>query len=135
MRNSGFDRERTPKKVSKRAICRLILLVVSATLSVALYRALIETAVGMYVFWAYLLITSGLIFGYVIYNRGFSRRGVTRDMLPDSMSEEEKDEFLRSGEERWARSAWMLIPIFAGSLAILLEAIELIVIPTMRSIF
>lgn len=135
MRKRNQAGERAHGRVSKRAVRRLILLIVSSVVSVGLYRALVETPVGMYVFWTYLLGTSGLIFGYVIYNRGFSRRGVTRDMLSDSMSEEEKDEFLRSGEERMKRSAFMLIPIFAGALAILAEAIELIVIPTMRNIF
>ena len=35
---------------------------------------------------------------YVIYNRGFSRRGLTPEMLPDTMSAEEKQEFIEDGE-------------------------------------
>ena len=123
------------KKVSKRAMVRLVAVGASCALSLILYRFLMETPIGFYAFVGYLILTAAFIFTYVIYNRGFSRRGVTREMLPDSMSEEEKDDFIRSGEERWKKSSWMMIPILACSLTLLWEAMELVVIPTFKELF
>lgn len=135
--NRRPNRTETPpaKKVSKRAMARLVAVGASCALSLILYRFLIETSIGFYVFVGYLLATAGLVFSYVIYNRGFSRNGVTREMLPDRMSEEEKDQFIQSGEERRKKSSWMMIPILACSLTLLWEAMELVVIPTFKELF
>jgi len=113
-------------------MARLLAAGAACALSLILYRFLMTTAIAMYAFVGYLVVTSVLIFAYVIYNRGFSRRGVTRDMLPDHMSEEEKDAFIRSGEERWKKSSWMMIPILACCVTLLWEAMELVVIPTFK---
>ena len=53
-------------------------------------------------------------FSYVIYNRGFSRKNVTVEMLPDTMSTEEKEEFVEDGKRRLKKSKWcltILIPL------------------------
>ena len=47
-------------------------------------------------------------FGYVIYNRGFSRKNVTLDMLPDEWPPEKKTEFIEDGKRRLENSKWVL---------------------------
>jgi len=60
----------------------------------------------MIVYTVLLAVTS---FGYVIYNRGFSRRGITIDMLPDEWPPEKKTEFIEDGQRRFENSKWVLL--------------------------
>ena len=73
---------------------------------------LIKTEYMMVVLWVYLALTIGFLSAYIIYNRGFSRKGITPDMLPDSMTPIEKDEFIEDGKRRIEKSKWMLTVIF-----------------------
>ena len=61
-----------------------------------------------YISLIYLLAGGGLGIAYVIYNRGFSRKGVTPEMLPDTMSYEEKLAYIEDGKTRMQSSRWML---------------------------
>ena len=66
---------------------------------------------------------------YVVYNRGMSRKGVTKDMLPDDWDDEEKDRFIEDGKKRLEKSKWMLIFIFAFVVVFAFDAMELFVFP------
>ena len=129
------DGEDEKKQVSKGAVARFLVLIVVCVLTVLIYRVLLETPAGFYVFVGYMAAATVLIFTYVIYNRGFSRRGLTEEMLPDTMSAEEKKEFIESGKRRMKRSSWMLIPIIALLLTFLLEILETTVLPTLTGWF
>ena len=129
------DGEGEKKQVSKGAVARFLVLIVVCVLTVLIYRVLLETPAGFYVFVGYMAAATVLIFTYVIYNRGFSRRGLTEEMLPDTMSAEEKKEFIESGKRRMKRSSWMLIPIIALLLTFLLEILETTVLPTLTGWF
>lgn len=62
----------------------------------------------------YMIALAALSFGYVFYNRGFSRKNVTIEMLPLEWTEEEKRDFIEDGERRLKRSKWcltLLIPL------------------------
>ena len=48
---------------------------------------------------------------YVCYNRGFSRKNLTVEMLPSTWSEDEKTRFLEDGVERLKKSKWCLTVI------------------------
>ena len=87
------------------------------------------------VFWAYIAVGGGFGVAYVVYNRGFSRKNVTKDMLPDSWSEEEKDNFIGDGKRRLERSKWMLMFIFAFAVVFAVDAVELFVIPLFGGLF
>ena len=43
---------------------------------------------------AYAAVGAGFVFAYVIYNRAFTRDGITPEMLPDTMSEQQKADFI-----------------------------------------
>ncbi|MBR2353258.1 MAG: hypothetical protein IKA76_01995 [Clostridia bacterium] len=83
----------------------------------------------------YMVLFALFILAYVIYNRGFSRRHLTKDMLPDEWSEEEKEAFLVDGKERMRRSKWMLLPIIALGVTFAYDMIELFVLPYFREMF
>ena len=88
-------------------------LVLSTALIFGLYRFMLETQYFGVLLIAYMIIFALLTLGYVIYNRGFSRNGVTADMLPDSMSDKEKSDFISDVLDRKKRSKWALALIFA----------------------
>jgi hypothetical protein len=75
------------------------------------------------------------LLGYVIYNRGFSRRGVTVEMLPTDWSDEQKEDFVADAARRMARSRWLLIVVFAFFFTFAFELVELYVIPTLSNVF
>ena len=84
---------------------------------------------------AYMTVAAAAILTYVIYNRGFSRKGVTEDMLPDSMTSEQKAEFIADGEQRLKKSRPLLIVIFAFAFTFIADVIELIAIPFLGGLF
>ncbi len=123
------------KKPSKQVILRMIALIVVTMTVFAVYRFFVSHRLFPVVLTVYMALTTGLILGYVIYNRGMSRRGVTAEMLPADWSEEKKQTFIQSGKERMNRSRWMLIPIFAFLFTFALDALELFVLPVFTNLF
>lgn len=65
-----------------------------------------------YVFYVYVAVA--LIFGsiYVLYNRGFAAKGITPEMLPDTMSASQKEKFIEDAKLRLRKSRWMLLILF-----------------------
>ena len=102
------------KRRAKRSY--LIVTVLNTIAVYALYVILI-TAFPPYskvIVSVYLIALAAFSFGYVIYNRGFSRKNITVEMLPDTMSEEEKTEYVADAKHRLDRSKWcltILIPL------------------------
>lgn len=113
---------------------KLVLLLIGNTvLMMALYFAgtvfyPVETLIVFTVF------SASFLFAYVIYNRGFSRRNVTRDMLPMDWSEEKKTEFIESGKVRIEKSKWMLTVIFPAIIIYGYEVLDLYIIPSILNI-
>lgn len=90
----------------------VLLLVVNTVVLMSLYMYLVKQPYFMVVLWVYLILTVGFSVAYIIYNRAFSRKGVTPDMLPSTMTDAEKAEFIADGERRMEKSKWMLTVIF-----------------------
>lgn len=67
-----------------------------------------------FVYWIYYAALAALGVAYVVWNRGFTRMGVSRDMLPAAWDEAEKDRFL-SDAARWRRQSrcllYLIIPL------------------------
>ena len=72
--------------------------------------------------------------GYVLYNRGFSRRGVTADMLPSDWSDEQKEAYIEDGARRMDQSRWLLILAFAIFATLAFDIIELYMFPMIQGI-
>ena len=129
-------KEETSKKaIDSYAVGMLLVLVAVTAVVFAVYRFFLQTPYFVPVFATYMVLSTVSVFGYVIYNRGFSRKGITVEMLPDSWSEEQKTEFIADGERRRMRSRWMLIPIFAFLFTFAVDMIELWVLPVIQNLF
>ena len=76
---------------------------------------------------SYMIALTALIISYIVYNRGFSRNGVTEDMLPSDWTYEQKLEYIENGRVRLQRSKWILIFIIAILFTFIVEALVLFV--------
>ena len=79
------------------------------------------------VMFSYLTVLTVLIFVYIIYNRGFSRKGVTEEMLPMDWTPEQKREFIESGEKRLQKSKWILVFIISIFFTFVVEVFVLFI--------
>ena len=112
----------------KQSIIRLALTIALAIVLLVVYRISLSFRFFPIVMWGYMIILTALVIVYIFYNRGFSRRGVTVDMLPDEWDEERKEQFVKSAERRQEGSKWMLMLIIAFLATFLLDAIELFIL-------
>ena len=123
------------KKESKRTLILLVSLILSCIAVYGLYRFLIATVNPEAVLLAYMAVSTVVIFWYVIYNRGFSRKGITPEMLPASWDEEKKSAFIEDGRIRLRKSKPLLILVIAFIFTFALEAFELFAIPFFADVF
>lgn len=79
----------------------------------------------------YAVAGAAFLFTYIIYNRAFTRDNVTPEMLPDTMSEEQKQAFIQSGADRKHKSKWMIIVLFALFTPLAIDFLILTAIPTL----
>lgn len=79
------------------------------------------------VMFSYMITLTVLMIVYIVYNRGFSRKGVTEEMLPPEWTQEQKFEFIESGKVRLQRSKWILVFIIAILFTFIVEAFVLFV--------
>ena len=116
------------KQVSKDAKQLMLLLIANSILFTALYFVCVHFGFD-YILPIYCVL--GIILGliFVIYNRGFAGKGVTAEMLPDTMSYVEKCAFIEDAKTRLHRSRWMLTLIFPIILAIAIDMMILFLFP------
>lgn len=95
----------------------------------ALWPIPLIVSVGYWVAFAAFLIA------YVIYNRAFSRRNLTPDMLPRDWSLEKREEYVADGKRRLERSKWMLSVIIPLLVPIALDALYLFTLPIIQNLF
>ena len=76
---------------------------------------------------AYMLIFGGFLIAYIAYNRAFTRKGITVDMLPDTWSAEKKQNYVEDSERRMKKSRWMLSVIIPFLVTFIAEALLLFV--------
>ncbi len=129
------EKSAADKKVMYGNIMRLAILIAVTLAVFCLYRILIDRYYFEYVLMAYMTASAVVIFAYVIYNRGFSRLRLTEDMLPNTMTAEEKREFIEDGKRRLKKSRPMLIIIFAFAFTFIIDIIELFAFPLLEGIF
>jgi hypothetical protein len=103
----------------------LLIVALNTVIIFGFYRLMLNFLYFEFVMGAYLVLTAGFVFAYVIYNRGFARRNLTREMLPEEWSEEQKVAYVADGERRMQKSKWMLTIIFPLILTFTFDFIEL----------
>ena len=122
------------KQIVAKNIGRLLVMIAATAIIYGVYRFMLTQPYFEIVLGIYLAAATAAILGYVIYNRGFSRSGITRDMLPDTMSEEQKDAFIEDAKRRSERSRWLLIIAFAFLFTFAFDAFELFVLDGLRGL-
>lgn len=122
------------KEAKKTAVFKLITLIFVTGGIFAVYRILMQYKYFEIVLGAYLVALTALLVGYIIYNRGMTRKSITVDMLPDDWSYERKIEYIEEAERRRKGSSWMLIFIFAFIFTFAFEMLELFVLPWLENI-
>lgn len=116
-------------------LLKLFLLVLVTAVVFFIYRYLLVQEYFKLGIAIYMAVSAVVILTYVIYNRGFSRKGITPEMLPSDMSEEEKLEFIEDGERRLRRSRPLLVLTMAFAFTYAVDVIELFAIPLIEKIF
>ena len=81
-----------------------------------------------YIFHIYAGVGAVLGLSFVIYNRGFAAKGITPEMLPDSMTPLEKQKYIEDAKLRLKKSRWMLTVLIPIILAIACDMFYLFVI-------
>ena len=84
------------------------------------------------VFW---VAFAGFFAAYLIYNRAFSRKNVTIDMLPREWTAEQKENYISDGKRRIEKSKWMLYIIIPLLVPIALDALYLFTLPLIQNLF
>ncbi len=100
------------KEKKKPNITMILLLAFNTAVVFGFYRYMLNFRYFEIVLISYMTILAVLVLTYVTYNKGFSRSGITAEMLPDSMTEEEKTAFIEDAECRRKKSKWMIAFIF-----------------------
>ena len=85
------------------------------------------------VLWIYFALTLGSTLTYVVYNRAFTRKGVTPEMLPAEWSYEKRCEFIEDGHRRLEKSKWMLLVIFPLIVVYAFELFSIYILPMLGS--
>ncbi len=130
-----LENGKKPNPNKKKNIVRLLLTAALSLVLLLFYRVMLLSQYFPIVMWSYMIILTVLIVVYIVYNRGFSRKGVTEDMLPEDWDIERKQSFVQSGKDRMERSKWMLMLIIAFLVTLLADAIELFVVPMVSNWF
>ncbi len=107
---------------------RALTLLLSSAFSLGLYFYLIRFSFWKIVVIGYVAVASVLIVAYFIVNRAFTGSGVTYEMLPDTMSHKEKEEYLADVAERERRSRPMLMVIFPVVVTLMVDLFRLFVL-------
>jgi len=77
----------------------------------------------------YAVAGTALLLYFVIYNGGFVAKNATVDMLPDTMTAEEKEAHLARARERLEKSKWVLTVLIPIVLVFAVDMIYIYLIP------
>ena len=115
----------------KKTLKTLLILAGASVLSCAVYFFIVanfgaeaQTAAVT----VFLVLSCGMAILYFAVNRGLVMASATPEMLPDSMTPEEKEQAIATAAERKRKTRWMAAAVFALILPVLLDAFYLFVL-------
>ena len=117
------------EKIDKKIVARFGATVGVSLLLLAIYYFSMNFHFFRFVMWGYMIALAVLVVVYIVYNKGMYFKGVTEEMLPDSMSPDEKRALINGAKRRLDGSRWMLVLIIGFIVTFAVEAILLFVIP------
>ena len=112
----------------KKSIRRLLILIAN-TLGLTMLYYVVPAFGFYYLPHIYLVIGGGLALWYVLYNRGFNTYGKTAEMLPHTISLEERQRMIEDGTRRFEKTRWVLLLLLPILLVFLFDTIYLFMIP------
>ena len=112
------------RPVSPQTKKRALLLLVNTVAILFLYYGCYSLGFRQ-IFFVYLGLLAVLAVVYVVYNRGFVYKNATPELLPDTMTPEEKQATLEEARRRLRASDWMLMLIIPLVVTFLADAIYL----------
>jgi hypothetical protein len=102
---------------------RLMLLLFANSIALLLlYFGLLYVGFGE-IFIIYTVLAALLALGYVIYNRGFVYKDATPQMLPDTLTPDQKQTILDEAAARDQRSRWVLTLLLPMVVSVLLDVL------------
>ena len=125
------------KKISPDKLWRIALIAFNSIILTVVHFGFIQMGhpiispivnVGIWICFGVMLIV------FVVYNRGFTQKGITYEMLPVSWSEEKKTAYLEGIAKRQKNSKWMLSVLIPLAVPVMLEAIVLFTWPTIQNL-
>ena len=141
MKNNN-KKELTPKKdfrdISPETKKRVAVLVMNTLILTFIYfgsMGINQPILALIVNVGYWVVLAVLAIVYVVYNRGFTQKNITFEMLPDSWDAEKKDKYISDAQKRDGRSRWMLTVIIPIMIPIMLDAISLFTWPIIQNLF
>ena len=105
----------------------LLYLLVNTVALIAIYYLIAKSF--PYIPLVYLLLGGALGLTYVIYNKGLTGKGVTPEMLPDTMTQKEKEDWIEDRRQRLMKSRWMLTLILPIAVTLALDIILMFLLP------
>ena len=135
--NNKLQEKKSIRNVSPTAMKRAAITIVNTTILTVIYfgaMSIEQPILSAIVTAGYWLGFAGFLIAYIVYNRGFTRKDVTREMLPDTWSEEKKTEFIEDTKRRYENSKWMLTVIIPIMIPIALDAIVLFTWPIVQNL-
>lgn len=126
------------KKISPQTKKLLLLTLLCTALLFGFYMFAQYQIGGLFsfvVFCIYAFLCAAFVLAYIIYNRGFSRKNLTLDRLPDYMTFAEKEEYIEDGKRRISQSRWLLVVIFPLMFSLFVDAVMLFTLPAFSSLF
>jgi hypothetical protein len=140
--SKNTKKELTPKKslrdISPEAKKRAALLVFNTLILTFIYfgsMGINQPILALIVNVGYWIVLAVLVIIYVIYNRGFTQKNLTAEMLPDSWDAEKKAKYIEGAQRRDRNSRWMLTVIIPIMIPIMLDAISLFTWPIIQNLF
>lgn len=122
------------KKLSRKTLLLGLLFLLNSVLFPVLYFTLASKGFDAILI-VYTVLAAVIAIVYMIYNKGFSGKNVTPEMLPHAMSEEEKNAFIEDSKKREAGSRWVLTILFPLILSLALDVMYLFLLPMIKDMF
>ena len=107
----------------------MLCLLANTVLMIALYFAIPALTRFPYMPQVYLVAGAGLGIYYVIYNKGLTGRGVTPEMLPGTMTREEKEAWIEDSRLRLRKSRWVLTLVLPIALTLAVDIVLMFLLP------
>ena len=136
-KDNKLEEKKPMRNVSFEAMKRAAITIVNTTILTVIYFGALNSKqpiLAAIVTMGYWLGFAGFLIAYIAYNRGFTRKDVTKEMLPDIWSEAKKTEFIEDAQRRYKKSKWMLTVIIPIMIPIALEAIVLFTWPIVQNL-